>query len=556
MKIIAPSVASVLAVFAALGLSVQAASAQVIDVLGALPASDFSTYIAPQSYRDWGNEPFVSVNPLDPQQIVVSSFAYGSWISDGTAQLWYSTNGGVNWGIRFSVPAPFANDTFFVDDQTYAYDSSGVLHCAMLVLDNSRNIYVYHGMTTNVNTSAAWSWTGTAFSAFSPDQPWLALGGSTVAVAYDDFGAAHGVEQRVALSTNNGAAFPPALNQAVGSPGGAPNSTGGSPLNYINPGLRVAVDNLGDVFIIFGMATNGVSGVPLMHYRLNRYSGGAAWDFTSASGDILGGLEITNGLSRQGSTNSFWFAGEENALLGNITSIAVNTNGNAVYLAYGLTDSNGVGRLFLQRFQPNGTNLAASGNPLAVSSSNFSAALPSLAVAANGGVGLMFDEFDGTNIHIHLAISFDLGQTIHTNIELYSFSTNGMVLGYGTVNHNRLLGDYQGLHAQSNTFYGTFAGRGNVNAGSIITTNFIDPFFFALTALGQRIRPILSQPAKGGGVFQFTLAGEAGVSYVIQASTDLKSWTPVATNTGPTTSRLITVNTTNSQNYYRALVGP
>src|SRR4029077_15567741 len=102
-------------------------------------------------------------------------------------------------------------------------------------------------------------------------------------------------------------------------------------------------------------------------------------------------------------------------------------------------------------------------------------------VANNGAVGVLFDEFDGTNFHVHLALSFDAGQTLNTNMELYSFTTNGMVLVYGTLNHDRLLGDYQSLIALGTNFYGAIAGRGNVVSGSINTTNLIDPFFFTVS---------------------------------------------------------------------------
>ncbi len=554
-KLIRCYYACVLWIFGTITLSASAAAPQVTDILGNLSASDFSTYIAPQTYRDWGNEPCIAVNPLDPRQIVVSSFGYGSWVSSQTAQLWYSTNAGVSWNIRFAVPDPITNSTstpFFVDDQSSAYDSSGVLHCGMMGIDKNGTDHVFHGTTTNINSAGAWTWTtGQLGSTSSPDQPWIALGGGRVAVAYDDFAALNGVEQRVSLSTNNGATFPPGLDLPVGSPGGAPNSSGGLPPNFINPGLRVTMDNLGDAFVIFGMATNGTAGVPLMNYRLNRYSGGPGWDFTSATADGIGGISITNGLSRQGTTNIFWFGNGLNALLGNITAIAVNTNGSRIYVVYGLSGASGIGRLFLQRFQPSGTNLVAGGAALALSSTNFSAALPAVAVAENGTVAIMYHEYDGTNFLIHLALSSDLGQSIRTNLTLYSFRTNGMVFSYGTSNHDRLLGDYDYLRAQSNVFYAAFPARGNTAAGGIVTTNFIDPFFFSMSAFQQ---PILSQPMRTGGQFQLTLTGETNVTYIVQSSTNLQTWTPVLTNTAATSIRLLSISATNSQSYYRAVV--
>ena len=66
----------------------------------------------------------------------------------------------------------------------------------------------------------------------------------------------------------------------------------------------------------------------------------------------------------------------------------------------------------------------------------------------------------------------------------------------------------------------------------------------------------LSNPAWSGGQFQFTLTGETNVNYVIQASTNLQSWTPLATNSSPNASRNITINSPNTRSFYRAVVGP
>src|SRR6266700_192050 len=95
--------AALFVAFGAVGAAVPGAA---VDVVGNLPSSDYNTYIAPQSYRDWGNEPCIAVNPTNPQEMIISTFGFGSWISSATAQLWYSTNGGAGWAIRFSVPAP------------------------------------------------------------------------------------------------------------------------------------------------------------------------------------------------------------------------------------------------------------------------------------------------------------------------------------------------------------------------------------------------------------------------------------------------------------------
>lgn len=67
--------------------------------------------------------------------------------------------------------------------------------------------------------------------------------------------------------------------------------------------------------------------------------------------------------------------------------------------------------------------------------------------------------------------------------------------------------------------------------------------------------PALSNPAWSGGQFQFTLTGETNVNYVIQASTNLQSWTSVATNSSPNAARDITIDAPSSRSFYRAVVG-
>ncbi|HEX9255098.1 MAG TPA: hypothetical protein VF938_06115, partial [Candidatus Angelobacter sp.] len=63
----APAIAAALTVVKA-----AQAVAPPVDVVGHLSSSEFASYIAPQSYRDWGNEPCIAVNPTNPQEIVIS----------------------------------------------------------------------------------------------------------------------------------------------------------------------------------------------------------------------------------------------------------------------------------------------------------------------------------------------------------------------------------------------------------------------------------------------------------------------------------------------------
>ena len=67
------------------------------------------------------------------------------------------------------------------------------------------------------------------------------------------------------------------------------------------------------------------------------------------------------------------------------------------------------------------------------------------------------------------------------------------------------------------------------------------------------IAALLRVVALTNGQFHFTLRGRTNIHYVIQGSTDLRSWVPVLTNRHDCATRLIVVNAPHSWRFYRAL---
>ena len=143
-------------------------------------------------------------------------------------------------------------------------------------------------MTANPTSAVAWSYTGggsqinTAASTGDVDQPWIAVQGGKVFVAYDDDHANKG--ERVAVSNDNGATF--TIDNPINN-GPQPNSA--NP-NSPNPGTRIAVDARGVVYTLFGAGPSISPGVYNVTYYLNRSSdGGATWDLNpnSAVGGII-----------------------------------------------------------------------------------------------------------------------------------------------------------------------------------------------------------------------------------------------------------------------------
>src|SRR6266853_5278118 len=205
----------------AAGWSLQANAQVPVDVIGTLPVAEYNTYIGSVTYYDWGFEPFIAVNPTDPNKIVISSQAYNTGSSYG-ASLWYSTDGGNNWDIRF--PITTSPSGIVAADQVFAYDSAGVLHGA---LQTEGYCAIYHGSTADPNKdgmngrpASTWSWTvATINILFSfPDQPWKAVGGGNIFVGYDNFSSGgYASEVRVAKSFNNGTSF--TVDAPIGTPG-------------------------------------------------------------------------------------------------------------------------------------------------------------------------------------------------------------------------------------------------------------------------------------------------------------------------------------------------
>ena len=333
-------------------------------------------------------------------------------------------------------------------------------------------------MTANPTSLAAWSYTGggtrinIAASAGNADQPWIAVRNGNVAVAYDVF-ASGTVAERVAVSTNNGTSF--TIDNQV--------NNGAVPSGF-NPGTRITTDAAGAIYAIFGISSGTVSpGVQNMSYYLNRSrDNGLTWDFNASS--AVGGILIDSGHSSQADltgtqASNNWFAGVNN-LLGNITAIASNQAGSHVYVLIGKQDANGVDRIYLASYVPSGANLVQT-HEIVVSPAGQRAALPAITVKDDGTVVMMYETFDAQDgrVHVHVAASDDFGATISSDIDEYSFIPLTLQQATGSTTTNREFGDYDFLMSIGDTFYGVFAGLGDVNTGGINTTGLIDPFFFS-----------------------------------------------------------------------------
>ncbi len=118
-------------------------------------------------------------------------------------------------------------------------------------------------------------------------------------------------------------------------------------------------------------------------------------------------------------------------------------------------------------------------------------ALPAVAIAGNGVIGLLYTFYDGTNLETHLVQSADEFAT-ETDLTLSKFADQSL-----SPDFDPYIGDYQDLVAVGDDFYGTFSASNNTAAfpqtpiflrdktllGTAKVPFSIDPFFFKTPAL-------------------------------------------------------------------------
>ena len=424
-------------------------------------------------------ETSITANPANPNEVVVTAFS-GSW--GANAPLWQTTDGGNIWTKQFTIPAPPGIAAGGCPcDQAIDYGSANQMSGTFLISD------IFSGTTTDPGSAAAWNWLviggvtqPTNFNNVPPpggvDQPWLLVNADptipaqdNVYTAYDDF-------------TNGSNCVGDACIERVSASYGVnpPNFTvdnqSGTATGSINPGHRLAVDpRNGFVYSLFQRnIAGGAGGSKNIDYMLNRSTdGGATWSLNG----MAGGIVVANGDSTQ-PTPKF---GTVNALLGGVDHAAVDPNNGDVYYVYGNRDAGtGNNRLAIRRIQDNG------GGGVTVGPENFvtgqvEAAIPSVAVASNGIVGVFYYTFDGLSpggiptFTAHLGQSNDQGVTFADQVLLTFLSS-------ATDNGNsrqRVLGDYMQMKAVDTCFFGAFTGNGAAFGRPFANH---DPIFFRVCA--------------------------------------------------------------------------
>ena len=443
---------------------------QIVDVV--VDNTD-PTLVFTDQFND--GETSIAVNRQNPQEIIISAF---SGRSGNNAPLWYTTDGGNTWTKEFSVPAAPGVPAIFgcggPCDQTFDYGRNNRLSGTIL----SSETNVYSGTTTDPSSDADWNWlvingitqrtNNNVPSSFGDaDQPWLlvnrdpqTLRQDNVYVAYDDFRGAPDMRVAVAEGTD-----PPdfTIDNLVGL------STG-----FVNPGHRLAVDRrTGFIYSLFQRRiAPGAGGSQNINYMLNRsINGGRTWSLNgSTTGIVIANADSTQPQPKFGTVN---------ALLGGVLHAAVDPHSGDLFYVYGARDSTtGNNRLAMRRIVDSGVGDVIVG-PERFITGQVQAALPSVAVADNGTIGIFYYTFDGFSggfpvFTAHVTLTDDLGDT-STDLRLLTFLSSAADNGDS---RQRVLGDYMQMKAVGNTFFGAFTGNG-VAFGRPFANH--DPIFFRVS---------------------------------------------------------------------------
>ncbi|MEO5856186.1 MAG: HYR domain-containing protein [Chthoniobacterales bacterium] len=504
-------------------------------------------------------EPSIAIDPNNTNRIIISAFS-GTW--GANSPLWESNDGGSTWTERFTVPVPpglpAATTNGCPCDQAFDFDRSNRVSGTFL-----SSVDIYSGTTTDATMSGSWSWLlnmGVAQRTNSVtttgiDQPWLLVNRDpttstqdNIYVAYDELTTN---SQRVAVSLGTN---PPNFvrDNLSGNTGGG----------FVNPGHRLAVDpSNGAVYSLWQVRTGaGDDSTHNISYRLNRSTdGGQTWTLNGNGG----GIAVATGDSTQAcnagcaapcANNTFKF-GTVNALLGGVLHAAVDPTNSDVYYVYGNRDSaTNNNRLAIRRLTSDGSGGLNTGGEVFVTG-QVQAALPSVSVASDGTVGVLYTQFDGLSamssipmFSVHFAMSTDQGQTFPIDLVLENFLSSATDSG---ACRQRVLGDYQQVKAVGTTFFGVFTGNG-VPFGR--TTANHDPIFFKVQTDCTITCPanvnVSNDPGQCGAVVNYP-APNAVSCGTVTCSPPAGTFFPLGTTTvncstqaGPACSFTVTVNDT------------
>ena len=380
------------------------------------------------------SEPNIAVDPLNPSNIVVSSFgAFGS-----PSPFFGSTDGGLTWTNYASISHGDASMDWLPGGSPFvAYLQPPVGNNSPTTVNTGT--FTFPGAGTYNNIAA-----GQQVNANGVDQPWaFVANANNLYVSYENYNNAGASVATVRYSNNGGVGWTNAtLDQAPGTfgNGAAVRVAGAGNVAYAAYEHFTATTNMSIVNTMNGPITNFDFVGNIVVSRDNAAGTGGFNAFGASGTSIVSNVIIPY------NTTAF---GQER--LGSDLSIAVNpNNSNVAAVAYTENLNGNDPGVFVVVT----TNGGASWDTVLLSKHS---AMPALTFAANGALGLLYVEDAFVRGSTNMAVRFQQAGNPYNlaggnSTVLANFATNAIASQY-----DPWLGDWFDLTSVSNTFFGSFA---------------------------------------------------------------------------------------------------
>lgn len=401
------------------------------------------------------SEPSIAVNPVSGQ-ISVVSFSE-TWGPSSRAPVWKSDDGGLTWRKVFQIPQP-APGLSGPADQKIAYDASGSIFVTELGLFPVTDfIFRQIGLPDDPLTPG---------QGYGDDQPHLdidKLSSACPNILYSPWlnTSPFNFLSMVARSADAGVTM---ASVAVGDNSSFPDRT-----------TRIALGPDGKAYVIYKTREGAVdANFENAHFYARRSDDcGVSWDAIST----LPGIPVHGAAAViTWFTNNFGNPAKGKVARARSSDawIAVDPVTSDVYAAYVSRDASGFGQIYVARSIDQGVTWKSG---VRVSDGTHHSAYPEIAVAHTSdnkvnAVGVLYVDYDDSgphNIYSHrFARSFDMGGTWNNEL-LQSFDPFDLP----NARDHFLWGDYEGLTAQADTFFGVYSGQ---SSGRTVVQ--MDPIFF------------------------------------------------------------------------------
>lgn len=425
-------------------------SALSLGVPGCVYMTDIATdTLDPTNLAD--AEPSIAVNPTNTREVAIVAFSE-NWTATQGAPIWKSDDRGLTWRKVRQIVRPAVGQAG-PRDQKIDFDANGKIYVAELASGGGLFSYIYR-QTGGSDAALA------PGQSYGDDQPHLSVDRSSassfqgrVYSPWLDFGPPRQLST-VARSADQG------IN-VVSVPAGN-NSA------FSNRNTRIAIAPNGKAYIVYkkreGLLAGGFENV---HWTVQRTDdGGVTWNALGAAGVSIHGA----GQAQTYFTNQFGNLAKGKVARSRSSDawIAADSKNGDIYVAYVDRDASGFAQIHVARSTDEGTTWVSR----RVTNGTHNSSFPEIAVTKRGVIGVLFIDYDdagpATIFRHQFARSFNRGQTWSLKI-LQSMDPAPIT----NAASGWLWGDYEGLTAAKNTFYGVFTGE---STGRSVLQ--LDPIFF------------------------------------------------------------------------------